>query len=60
MKALVRMRCVTCGYGVSVREPPPTCPMCQGAAWENERLLNSLAHDLLHLPHVPRRDRTQV
>jgi rubrerythrin len=57
MKALVRMRCATCGYGISVREPPPICPMCRGETWENERLLSSLAHDLLHLPY---RERTRV
>ena len=25
--------CTTCGYGVSVREVPPRCPMCGEQVW---------------------------
>lgn len=27
-------RCTSCGYGISVREPPDACPMCRGTTWE--------------------------
>jgi hypothetical protein len=27
-------RCSGCGYGIVSRGVLPTCPMCQGAAWE--------------------------
>lgn len=27
-------RCSDCGYGVSVRQALPICPMCGGTAWE--------------------------
>jgi hypothetical protein len=27
-------RCADCGYGVAVFTNLPSCPMCQGAAWE--------------------------
>jgi hypothetical protein len=26
--------CASCGYGVAVSTPPPTCPMCRGAEWD--------------------------
>ncbi len=26
-------RCADCGYGVTVREVLPPCPMCRGRAW---------------------------
>ena len=29
------LRCSSCGYGISVSEPPPSCPMCGGAEWED-------------------------
>jgi predicted Zn-ribbon and HTH transcriptional regulator len=51
MKALVRLRCADCGYGVSARSAPDSCPMCRGTAWDKDprRHLASLPHDLLHL-----------
>ena len=27
-------RCATCGYGVSVRDIPDSCPMCHSTVWE--------------------------
>ena len=27
-------RCADCGYGVTVRETLPPCPMCRGRAWD--------------------------
>jgi rubrerythrin len=27
-------RCVGCGYGVTVQERLPSCPMCAGTSWE--------------------------
>ena len=27
-------RCASCGYGVTVHDELPTCPMCAGTAWE--------------------------
>jgi hypothetical protein len=27
-------RCSGCGYGIVSRGVLPTCPMCEGAAWE--------------------------
>lgn len=27
-------RCADCGYGVSVQQILPPCPMCRGAVWE--------------------------
>lgn len=51
MKTLVRLRCANCGYGVSARAVPESCPMCRGTEWDEEhRPLSALAHDLLHLP----------
>jgi len=26
--------CAQCGYGVTVHEHLPTCPMCAGTSWE--------------------------
>jgi hypothetical protein len=26
--------CAECGYGVTVHEQLPTCPMCAGTSWE--------------------------
>lgn len=26
--------CVSCGYGVALATPPPTCPMCRGSEWD--------------------------
>lgn len=26
--------CAECGYGVTVHEELPTCPMCAGTSWE--------------------------
>jgi hypothetical protein len=28
------LRCSGCGYGIVSRGVLPTCPMCQGTAWE--------------------------
>ena len=52
MKALVRLRCADCGYGVSARSAPETCPMCRGTVWHEDprRPLTALPLDLLHLP----------
>jgi rubrerythrin len=33
-RAKGEFRCMECGYGVTVYRSLPTCPMCQGAAWE--------------------------
>ena len=57
MKTLVRLRCADCGYGVSARSAPESCPMCRGTVWEHEarRPLSALSHDMLHLP---RREKT--
>jgi hypothetical protein len=27
-------RCSGCGYGVTVHDELPTCPMCSGTSWE--------------------------
>jgi hypothetical protein len=27
-------QCATCGYGVSVRDVPDSCPMCRSSVWE--------------------------
>ena len=27
-------RCADCGYGISVRQALPQCPMCRGSQWE--------------------------
>ena len=27
-------RCADCGYGVTIHDELPTCPMCMGTAWE--------------------------
>lgn len=52
MKAFVRLRCADCGYGVSARSAPDSCPMCRGTVWDKDtrRPLASLPQDLLHLP----------
>jgi hypothetical protein len=26
-------RCLGCGYGIAVAEPPVSCPMCSGSTW---------------------------
>lgn len=31
----VDYRCSGCGYGISVSQLPPVCPMCWGADWED-------------------------
>lgn len=51
MKALVRLRCADCGYGVSARSAPASCPMCRGTVWDKDtrRPLSALPQDLLHL-----------
>ena len=36
MRTLVRLRCRDCGYGVSARVAPVTCPMCRGTSWEHD------------------------
>jgi hypothetical protein len=48
MKTLVRLRCRDCGYGVSARSIPESCPMCHGSAWEHEpwRPFSALLDDL--------------
>lgn len=33
---LLRLRCASCGYGVSVRGTPEQCPMCGHSAWVME------------------------
>ena len=32
--AVGAFRCSECGYGVTVLETLPSCPMCRGTAWE--------------------------
>ena len=27
-------RCATCGYGVTIHDRLPTCPMCRATVWE--------------------------
>ena len=27
-------QCATCGYGVSMRDIPDSCPMCRSTVWE--------------------------
>ncbi len=51
MRTLVRLRCRGCGYGVSVRAAPESCPMCRSIEWEHEdwRPYSAFSHDLL--PH---------
>jgi rubrerythrin len=29
--------CSECGYGVSIQQRLPLCPMCGGAAWEQRK-----------------------
>jgi rubrerythrin len=31
---LLAMNCSYCGYGVSVRKTPPSCPMCGEHSWQ--------------------------
>jgi hypothetical protein len=50
------LRCVGCGYGVTVRLAPERCPMCGGSAWEHAR---GRALDLVDAL-VPRRDESAV
>jgi len=33
-RAVGAFRCSECGYGVTVLETLPSCPMCRGTAWE--------------------------
>jgi rubrerythrin len=33
-RAVGEYHCSICGYGVSVQQRLPRCPMCRGAAWE--------------------------
>ena len=33
-RAKGQYRCAGCGYGVTVHDELPTCPMCAGTAWE--------------------------
>jgi len=33
-KAMGDYHCSECGYGVSVQQRLPRCPMCHGGAWE--------------------------
>ena len=32
--AVGEYHCASCGYGVTVHEALPRCPMCSGTAWE--------------------------
>jgi rubrerythrin len=32
--------CSECGYGVSVQQRLPLCPMCGGISWEQRRAVN--------------------
>ena len=40
-------RCASCGYGIVVRQLPPSCPMCRETRWELVawRPFTSLADD---------------
>lgn len=42
--------CADCGYAVSVRVAPESCPMCRGTVWDHRpwRPFSLLADDLLH------------
>ena len=33
-RAKGQYRCTSCGYGVTVHDELPTCPMCAGTDWE--------------------------
>lgn len=33
--AFGEFRCAQCGYGVTVRQMLPVCPMCRGRSWED-------------------------
>jgi hypothetical protein len=33
-RAKGQFRCADCGYGVTVHDRLPACPMCAGTAWE--------------------------
>jgi rubrerythrin len=33
-RAVGEFHCSECGYGVSVQQRLPRCPMCSGEAWE--------------------------
>lgn len=33
-RAKGRFRCADCGYGVTIHDELPTCPMCMGTSWE--------------------------
>ena len=33
-RAKGQYRCAACGYGVTVHDELPICPMCSGTAWE--------------------------
>jgi rubrerythrin len=33
-RAVGEYQCSECGYGVSVQQRLPRCPMCSGEAWE--------------------------
>ena len=34
-EAIGEYHCAECGYGVSVRQLLPVCPMCRGRSWED-------------------------
>jgi len=31
-------RCADCGYGITIHDELPSCPMCAGTAWERPPL----------------------
>ena len=42
----LELRCGTCGYGVLVRTPPESCPMCKTKTWEPHPLGGRAGLDL--------------
>jgi rubrerythrin len=43
-EALVRFRCLACGYGASRPMAPERCPMCSGSVWAYEDSRLGSAH----------------
>jgi hypothetical protein len=49
----VDLRCVACGYGVSVSIAPERCPMCSGAVWEQASQIRPRQDETLPIPDAP-------
>jgi hypothetical protein len=49
----VDLRCVGCGYGVSVSIAPERCPMCSGSAWEHASQIRPRQDETLPIRDAP-------